>query len=167
MPSFNNRNNECVKTEDGREFWISRANAVCVMVIRPDPSDGSKLQVLAGLRGKDVTDSGLWCLPCGYLDWDETLPAAARREVWEETNLLLEEEALEYYQIDSDPTKARQNVTTHFQYFALEDETKDHDLTPKDPGEVEEIRWVTVGEHLELPWAFDHKSRISRLITNA
>lgn len=166
MPVFKNRQNECIQSTDGREFWISRANAVCVMVVRVNPENTSKLQVLAGLRGKDVTDSGLWCMPCGYLDWDESLKEAGRREVWEESNLLLDLANFEIHEIDSNPSKARQNVTTHFRYFATEDETKDQDMTPKNFGEVEEIRWVTVGEHKELPWAFDHGDRISNLILN-
>jgi 8-oxo-dGTP diphosphatase len=30
---------------------------------------------------------GLWCIPCGHLEWDEEVRAAARRELHEETGL--------------------------------------------------------------------------------
>jgi 8-oxo-dGTP diphosphatase len=31
--------------------------------------------------------SGGWCIPCGHVEWDETIEDAARREAWEETGL--------------------------------------------------------------------------------
>lgn len=164
MSQFNNRQNACYQTTCGKELWHSRNVAVCVMVLRPKPDDDTKIQVLAGKRGKAVTDSGLWCMPCGYLDWDETAEEAARREVFEETNLLIELDSLEMQQVDSRPEKARQNVTIHFASFQFE--AVEQDLTPKDFDEVEEIRWITVGEEAELSWAFDHKERIGNLIRN-
>lgn len=30
---------------------------------------------------------GLWCIPCGHLEWDEDIRTAARRELYEETGL--------------------------------------------------------------------------------
>jgi 8-oxo-dGTP diphosphatase len=30
---------------------------------------------------------GLWCIPCGHLEWDEDIRVAARRELLEETGL--------------------------------------------------------------------------------
>lgn len=161
---FNNRQNVCYQTTCGKELWHSRNVAVCAMVIRPNPDDDSKLQVLIGRRGKDVTDSGLWCMPCGYLDWDETIYEAARREIFEETNLLVDLESLELAEVDSRPEKARQNVTVHFNCFALE--TEGHDLTPKNFGEVEEILWMDLGDEDDFEWAFDHKERVSSLIVN-
>jgi 8-oxo-dGTP diphosphatase len=31
--------------------------------------------------------SGGWCIPCGHVEWDETIEDAARREIHEETGL--------------------------------------------------------------------------------
>ena len=30
MPKFNNRENECVETKDGRKVWLSRSCAVAI-----------------------------------------------------------------------------------------------------------------------------------------
>lgn len=34
--------------------------------------------------------SGRWCIPCGHVEWDEEVEAAARREALEETGLQVE-----------------------------------------------------------------------------
>ena len=41
-------------------------------------------QVLLGKRG-----SGRWCIPCGHVEFDETIEEAARREMHEETGLVV------------------------------------------------------------------------------
>lgn len=164
MPVFNNRQNKRYETTCGRELWHSRNVAVCVTIIRPNPENQSALQVLVGKRGKAVTDSGLWCMPCGYLDWDEDVFDAARREVFEEVNLEIERESLEMMEVDSNPEKARQNVTVHF--LAYLTEVVDQDFTPKDFKEVEEIRWIDLEDADNFDWAFDHKARVNNLIKN-
>lgn len=47
--------------------------------------DGSG-RVLMGRRAKGDY-AGLWCIPCGYVEWDEDVREAARREFAEETGL--------------------------------------------------------------------------------
>lgn len=41
-------------------------------------------QLLLGKR-----PSGRWCIPCGHVEFDETIEAAARREMEEETGLVV------------------------------------------------------------------------------
>lgn len=41
-------------------------------------------------RGPTATRSGLWCIPCGFLDYGEEVRAGAAREVVEETGLEVE-----------------------------------------------------------------------------
>jgi 8-oxo-dGTP diphosphatase len=51
---------------------------VAVIVLR----DG---RVLLGRRGSSYR--GQWCIPCGYVEWDEAIEDAGRREFLEETGL--------------------------------------------------------------------------------
>ena len=44
-------------------------------------------RVLLVKRGAGATKPGLWCVPCGYVDYGEEIREAAAREVREETGL--------------------------------------------------------------------------------
>ena len=44
-------------------------------------------KILLGRRGKDSTYPGLWCIPCGYVEYDEDVHDAIIREFKEETGL--------------------------------------------------------------------------------
>ena len=45
-------------------------------------------QVLLGKRGEKSIYPGKWCLPCGYIEYDETYFEAAIRETKEETGII-------------------------------------------------------------------------------
>lgn len=44
-------------------------------------------RILLVKRSADTTYPGLWCIPCGYVEYDEDIRAAIVREVKEETGL--------------------------------------------------------------------------------
>lgn len=44
-------------------------------------------EVLLGRRGPSVLYTGRWCIPCGYVEYDEDVHQAAVRECREETGL--------------------------------------------------------------------------------
>lgn len=44
-------------------------------------------QILLGKRGEKSIYPGKWCLPCGYIEYDETYVEAAAREIKEETGI--------------------------------------------------------------------------------
>ena len=58
--------------------WVHYRNptaGVAVILLHDD-------ELLLGRRR-----SGGWCIPCGHVEWDETIKEAARREIHEETGL--------------------------------------------------------------------------------
>jgi ADP-ribose pyrophosphatase YjhB (NUDIX family) len=61
-----------------------RNPAVGVAVVLTDRS-----RVLLGRRSRGPY-AGLWCIPCGYVEWDEDVRSAAHREMLEETGLDVE-----------------------------------------------------------------------------
>src|SRR5262249_60164211 len=47
-------------------------------------------RVLMVQRGPGHFGAGLWCLPCGYVEWDEDVREAAAREALEEAGVAVE-----------------------------------------------------------------------------
>lgn len=162
--NFKNRENKEYKTTCGETIWKSRSVAVCVCVIRTSPDDESVIQVLGIKRGKAVTHEGKYCFPCGYLDWDETVPQAAARELYEETGLEIDFRDLDFYELDSNPEKFSQNVAVHFVLYYTGKEVPHFNNAAAD--EITEVRWLDFEQAEKLDWAFDHKTRIENLIKN-
>jgi ADP-ribose pyrophosphatase YjhB (NUDIX family) len=66
----------------GRIAYRNPAVGVAVVLLDGDT-------VLLGRRARGPY-AGRWCIPCGYVDWDEDIRDAARRELREETGLEVE-----------------------------------------------------------------------------
>jgi len=85
-PVFHNRKNESISI-DGQTIWISRSVA-CVGVVMTKWN--GEWYILFSKRGTGAADhQGYWNLPCGYLDYDETLTECVIREIYEESGLFL------------------------------------------------------------------------------
>lgn len=178
-PVFKNRENEQTKTEDGRTIFLSRSCAICVPVAARDSS--GQLYLLLSRRGENTPNfQHAYNHVCGYLDYNETLEEAAKRELWEEVGLnvdALEKEKVLYpietspWSINSKPEGSVQNVTIRFGLF-FECETKS-DLPQLstdycEEGEVSEAVWLEYEEALKIisfdgtdplkekQWAFNH-----------
>lgn len=179
--NFNNKQNKCHKI-DGIEVWESRSIAVVGMVLMLH--EGEKY-VLLGKRGSALPNEvGKWCMPCGYLDWNESCEEAVVREIWEETGLNIYKAMNEYsvlydhmhfpWRIHSEPNTKLQNVSMHYAIYL---DTKvniyrDVAILPEVTnvncveGEVAEVRWVKVSDLFEYEFAFNHDSIIKIFVNS-
>jgi ADP-ribose pyrophosphatase YjhB (NUDIX family) len=71
---------EC--TACGRIAYRNPAVGVAVVILAGE-------RILLGRRSRGPY-AGRWCIPCGYVDWNEDIRDAARRELREETALEVE-----------------------------------------------------------------------------
>ena len=153
----------------GREHWISRSIAAVVCVIAKDKSGDE--YVLAVQRGKGTPDPeyvGKYCMPCGYLDYDETVAQAAQREVKEETGLTFPVTDFKLVTINDNPfDDKRQNVT--FRYLVKSDilvNELELMFTTKnsEKDEVSGIRFIKLSNIELYEWAFNHETLIKEII---
>jgi 8-oxo-dGTP diphosphatase len=114
--------------------------------------DDNDLKVLLVQR-KHAPFQGKWALPGGFVDMDEELHDAARRELAEETNAtdVYLEQLYTFGQPDRDP---RTRVIT-VSYFALLSADQTARLQIKADSDAENARWWSI---YQLPaLAFDHE----------
>lgn len=124
-----------------------------VLTVRDD-----QLQALTIRRGEEPY-LGRWALPGGFLQPSEDLPAAAARELREETGLSTDRFHLEQLGSYGDPHRDPRMRTVTVAYIALAADLP----VPTAGTDAADARWQPVGELLadEGALAFDH-SRILR-----
>lgn len=156
IPKFKNRQNELITSVDGRKIYFSRSVAVVMVLACMDPDGFYKFLIEKRGNKPDLDSKGKWCLPCGYLDWDESGSDAARRELWEEVGLNLND--LSQYAISgpsmdqpwhvkSEPNENRQNVTLRYGMVIVQKELPK--LIPNhaaEPDEVADAVWATYSD---------------------
>lgn len=185
-PEFKNIPNEQIETTDGRTFWISRSCAVIAQVCVFNTAD-QQWYILLGKRGSGTPDcQGYWNLPCGYLDWNETLGQAMVREVWEECGLHLPslskhpqfgysnnscilhegQYVEEPWSISDIPNNPKQNVSMHFAVMLAWHGEPLPALSNANAelNEVDDLAWVKIEEACKLDLAFNHHIRIQKLL---
>lgn len=188
LPVFHNRHNEEVRLSDSRTVWISRACAVVAHVMLYEITE-KRWYVLLGKRGEGTPDfQGYWGLPCGYLDWDETLTQAMVREVWEECGVYLPQIGkheqfvwsenscvldVEGFQespwfISDVPKHQKQNISMHYAVLFAWRGQNFPTLSDvhAEPGEVAGIEWVAIEKATTMDLAFNHANRIQQLWDN-
>ena len=151
-----------------REYWISRSIAVVVFVFARDVF--GETYVLAEQRGKGTPDPeyvGKYCVPCGYLDFDETCAQAAQRELIEETGLNFPVKDFKLVSINDIPeSDKRQNVT--FRYVVnsnilVEGLCKLFTTKNSERDEVESIKFIKLSNIDNYEWAFNHQELIKKI----
>lgn len=119
--------------------------------------DEGDLKVLLIRRGQDPFE-GRWALPGGFVDPNEALPDAARRELAEETGVtdIFMEQLFTFGAVDRDPRERVVSVT----YFAL---VNLHEHEVNAATDARDVAWFTVDDVPEL--AFDHDEILSVALT--
>ena len=154
--------------------FLSRSVAV-VGVIFAYTNEGIK--VLITQRSKHMMDEKLkFCVPCGYLDYDENCWNAMFREVFEETSLYLPDfkdqvifdNNKQPFKIKDEPLEdKRQNVSMLYTMFL---NFKDSDNFPSyvekyTCREVKKVFWMNYSDFIEnkdMQWAFNHDETIKQ-----
>lgn len=155
---FNNKPNRCFKDESGRIQWVSRSTAVVAVVKCVD-------RFLVTKRGNKVSNTGKWCVPCGYIDWNESASDAVIREVYEETGIYLKDYEIsgveKPYDLVTDPgVNWRQDIAIHFCVTIHSDVLPEVDFSKLDSNETTDAKWISVDELSEYKFAFNHDKRI-------
>lgn len=101
------------------------------------------------IRRRHDPFAGMWALPGGFIDMDETLEATARRELREETGL--EVERLEQFHTFGDPGRDPRGRTVSVAYLARVDPVR---LAPRAADDAAAVEWYLLDALPAL--AFDH-----------
>jgi 8-oxo-dGTP diphosphatase len=112
---------------------------------------GGRLQVLL-VRRRKPPFAGYWAIPGGFVEPQEPLEAAARRELWEETGA--EPRVLEQLHTFGDPGRDPRGWTVSVAYLALLAEDEAAALALRAGSDAGEVGWFDL-EDLP-PLAFDH-----------
>lgn len=152
----------------GREFWISRSIAAVACILAKDLR--GNVYVLAVQRGEGTPDPeyvGAYCMPCGYLDFDETIKEAAQREVKEETGITFPISDFKLVNINDNPNSdKRQNVTFRFLVKSdvpIEDLGKLITTKNAEKDEVLDVTFIKLSEINNFRWAFNHEELIKEI----
>ena len=171
-PTFKNKTNKLhiVKDEfnNSKQIWESRSVAVIGIIFG---LRDNKLFILAEKRSDTMMDApGKWCLPCGYLDWDETGWEAIKREIFEETTLnlddykehIVEDNNQQPFFVNTSPSENRQNIALSYciVFDFPYDEFPEH-LEKHAGDEVAVVKWIPYEKRNNYAWAFSHGSRIN------
>jgi 8-oxo-dGTP diphosphatase len=120
------------------------AVTVDVVVVTREPEPRVLL-----IRRKQDPFAGAWALPGGFVEMDETLESAARRELREETGIRAE--PLEQLHTFGDPGRDPRGWTISVVYLTIVDAAKVHPVAADD---AREAAWHILGQL--PPLAFDH-----------
>lgn len=162
------KNFPIIDKETGREYWISRSVAVVVGVFAKNKyEDDCVLVVQRGKGTPDPEHVGKYCLPCGYVDFDETCIQAAARELKEETGITISNLEFKLVNVNDNPeSDKRQNITFRYIVKSLsskEELEKQFTTKNSEENEISSIRFINLEDVDLYELAFNHNILIKEL----
>jgi 8-oxo-dGTP diphosphatase len=109
------------------------------------------------IQRKKPPFEGEWALPGGFVEPGETLEAAARRELWEETGL--QPVRLEQLQAFGQPGRDPRGWVISIAYLALLDAEEAAAWQPRAASDAGDVAWFELQD--PPPLAFDHAHILS------
>jgi ADP-ribose pyrophosphatase YjhB (NUDIX family) len=148
---------------EGKTYWYSRSLAVnCVLFYQELYSN--KWYVLANKRGQGCEfNKGLWNVPGGFIDFDESAEECASRECFEETGYKIDPGFLNFISLETNPKRSKRQTMLAI-YSAIVWDHKKDELTQihSEDNEVECIEWVPINEMEKYEWTYDQIPIIKR-----
>jgi 8-oxo-dGTP diphosphatase len=134
------------------------AVTVDVVVLAPPapPAEAGGFRVLL-IRRKNAPYAGEWALPGGFVEPGETLEAAARRELWEETGL--QPTSLEQLRAFGQPGRDPRGWVISIAHLALLDAEEAATWQPRAGSDACDVAWFAL--ELLPSLAFDHAQILS------
>ena len=123
-----------------------------------------KGEILLEKRAQGMsTFPGYWAIPGGWMEWGETVEQAVKREVQEELGIEVEVVKFigKYFDTNTFPIKKYSRVALPHICKIVSGEP-----TAYQKEEVEEVKWVSPQNALDLEIAYDHKEMIRYAIDN-
>jgi 8-oxo-dGTP diphosphatase len=126
------------------EYPRPAVSADCIIIDKT----GGHLKILLIERHNEPF-KGMWALPGGFIEEDETVDAGAARELKEETGLNV---SLEQFRVYSDPERDPRGRIITVAFIAVLENEK---LKPRAGDDAKNVKWFSISE---LPLlAFDHR----------
>lgn len=169
MIKFNNKPNECI-IHEGKEYWISRSVAVMGIIIFLAEND--KIYVLGEKRSELMDSPGKWCVPSGYIDWDENGSDSLIREVYEETGIYLPDlgsvclsDKNDPFYVHTELNENRQNIVLCYsRVYNISMNVKLRNMVFDsqrfESDETDMIKLIDIENIAKYDWAFNHDERI-------
>ena len=150
MSIFNNVPNKEITDTDGNKHWISPSISVDALLI----VNGF---VLVVKRSADMSNPNKWCLPCGFMDFNEDFLNACMRELHEETGV--DVRAHNIINVDYQRPFALNGTAIQFVFELFE-----RPIVNLNINECIDFKWVSTSMLKDLDFAFGHNRLIEYLL---
>ena len=151
MTEFNNIENKQITDTSGNKHWISPSVSVDALLLVAG-------FVLIVKRSTNMANANKWCLPCGYLDFNETFLDACIRELHEETGVDVREFNLFNYETYKRPYALN---GTGIQFIF---ELYERPVITVDNHECIDYAWVSTSMLKDYDFAFSHDNLIEYIL---